>query len=134
MRISELNGDSTVTDVTFASSQIKCRFVDGETEIAYQVSIPSNVLYSQNSSERGSIHVRLLNLQDILPIEPDSQRYLPPKKFEDQMNAAKQGFMLAVGLKCFEWPLFLQIRGYQILIACPIQNEGTICVEPIEGV
>lgn len=136
MRISELAGDASVTDVVFAAGQVKCKFEDGDTGKEYSVSVPTQVLYSQGSSEEGSseagtVHIRLIELKTVLPVEPNSQLYVAPLDFGAQMQAAREGFTLAIGLKATEWPLLLQIRGYRVLIACPIQSEQSVSVEPL---
>lgn len=132
MKISELSGDSSVTDVAFSSGEIKCKFEDAGTGSRYSISVPTQAVYSQGSAESDSVHIRIIELREVLPIEPNSQIYLAPHDFGLQMRAAREGFLLAVGLKSTDWPLFLQIRGYRILVASPLQSEESICIQPIE--
>src|SRR5690606_19221488 len=129
MRISELNGDSSVIDIVLASGQFQCKFEDGDTGVEYSISVPTDVLYAQVSPEP-YVHVRLIELKKVLPIDPKSQIYIAPQEFGPQMRAANEGFMLAVGLKSTEWPLFLQIRGTAILAGFPIESEESVCVQP----
>jgi hypothetical protein len=131
--IRQLSGDSSVAEVLFASGQARCRLEDGATGAEYSLSVATPALYSQASSEAGSVHLRLIELKDVLPVESKSQLYMAPAEFGAQMQAAREGFLLAVGLKSSEWPLFLQIRGYRILVACPVQSESSIRIEPLES-
>jgi hypothetical protein len=127
--VRDLHGDSSVTDVTFASGHVCCRYEDGDSDEAYRVSIPTLAVLSQASAEEDTVYTQIIDLKSELPIEPNSQIYIAPPAFGAQMRAAREGFLLAVGLNSNDWPLFLQIRGRQLLIACPVQNEGDIQID-----
>lgn len=94
--------------------------------------IKTDRLFSQASSESGSVHVRIVQLTEKLPLEPASQRYMLSGRFGDQMQAAREGWQLAVGLQADAWPLFLQIRGYQILLACPLQSLDAVTIHHLD--
>lgn len=129
MTISDLNGDSTVSDVCFKNGCIECQYRDGDTGENYDISIPTQRFFSYAASEFESVHIRIIDLKDKLPIDPKSLIFCAPQDFVKQMQATREGFLLAVGLSSCEWPLFLQIRGYELLIACPIQSEESVRVE-----
>ncbi|HEY0735938.1 MAG TPA: hypothetical protein VGD69_13580 [Herpetosiphonaceae bacterium] len=76
--------------------------------------------------------MRIVQLAAALPIEPASRRYILAQHFGDQMQAAREGWLLAVELKADDWPLFLQIRGYRILLACPIQSLDAAEIDQLD--
>ena len=132
MKINNLNGDSTVTGVVFQDGRVRCKFIDGETGAEYEISIPTDRFYSAASSEEGTVHIRIVDLAEKLPIDAKSQRYMAPEGFAAQMRVTFEGLIMAVGLHSKEWPLFLQIRGNQMLVACPIMGERDVDVRPLK--
>lgn len=45
-----------------------------------------------------------------------------------QMQMQREGAQLGIGLKALEFPLLLQVRGYKILVACPIRAIESVHV------
>lgn len=128
MKLSEFSGDSTVLGVSFENGFVKCLFDDYEKGQC-DILIPTQKFYSEAATESGTVHVRIIDLKEKLPLEPNSGIYCAPTSFAKQMQAAREGFLLSVGLYANEWPLFLQIRGCQLLVACPIQSEESVRVQ-----
>ena len=89
-------------------------------------------LLSNAASEDGSVHVRLIDLASELAVEADSGRYVAPDDFAGQMQAAREGMHLAIGRRAAEFPLLLQIRGYRLLLACPIRSVDAVEVQAID--
>jgi hypothetical protein len=126
LTVRDLHGDSSVSDVTFTGGYVCCRYEDDFSGETYRVSIPTLALFSQASAEEDVVHTRIIDLKSRLPVEPSSQIYMAPHTFDAQMRAAREGFLLAVGLNSRNWPLFLQIRGMKVLVACAFQKEEDI--------
>jgi hypothetical protein len=129
MKITGLSGDSSVSEVGYVNGAANCLFEDYDTGERYRIRVPTRWFYSETSAERGTVHLRLIRLCDRLPCEPRSGRYPLPQDFPAQMDAAREEIVLAVGLRADEWPLFLQVRGYKILLACPVASEDSVSVE-----
>lgn len=127
-RIDQLNGDSSVLAVTYKDGAAAVRFVDGETDDEFLIEVPCDRFRSDSGSERGSVHVELIALQDVLPVHPESGLFMMPADFGSQMTASRRGWNLAVGLRKTEYPLMLRICGYQILLATPIRSRESVVV------
>lgn len=121
MRITELSGDSSARDVSFVDGVARLSFEDGETGSEYLISVLTNVVLSRSSGEVDYVFVHIFALCDYLLVHPQSRLFMMPEKFSEQMKAVHQGLHLAVGLHCDKWPLFLQIRGYEVVLACPFR-------------
>ena len=81
MRVDLLTGDSTVSDLQFADGVASFIYMDYESKKRFRVCVPTDCLFSEAAAETGSVHVRLVSLVDILPIEPASGRYSSPSDF-----------------------------------------------------
>ena len=129
--IEELGGDATVTNVRFEGGIVRFRyrtFMDAE----FDISVPTNLLYSNCQAEEGSFHIRVNRIAEHLPGEPQSGRYVAPIDFGQQMQMAYEGYQLALGLKASEYPFLLQVRGFNMLIVCPLRSVEQARVEPVK--
>ncbi len=55
-----------------------------------------------------------------------------PEDFGQLIKRARKYFNLAIGLRQADYPLFLMIQGYHILLACPISAEEDVIISPAE--
>jgi hypothetical protein len=110
-----------------------CVFVDGETGERYRISVPTECFYSESGSETGSVRVVLHDLKGVVPIHEPSGRYQAPPDFVSQIQMVREGFHLAFGRKAKEWPYLFQLRGYRLLLACPIKSKDVVSIESIEA-
>jgi len=127
-RIDELSGDSTVLGVSYTRGLAAVQFVDGESDEEFVIEVPADRFRSDADSERGSVHIELVALQEVLPVHPESGLYMMPSDFGSQMTASRRGWTLAIGLRQPEYPLMLRICGYQILLATPIRSKESVVV------
>ncbi|PAB55463.1 hypothetical protein [Anaeromicrobium sediminis] len=130
--IKNLSGDSTVENIKYSNGVVTCIYDDYDLEKRFSIDIVTDVLYSQGVSEKGSVHVRILDLSKYVPINQPSGIYVFPKDFGQQMKLVRNGLHLVLGKKQKEYPYFLQIRGYKILLACPIKSIEDVKVTLIK--
>lgn len=130
MRVDELTGDSTVSDMQFSDGIASLLYEDSDSGLRFRVCVPTNSLFSEASTETGSVHVRLVSLADLLPIDPISGRYSIPNNFGVLMTAIREAGHLALGRRATDYPTLLQVRGYRILLACPIRSAEDVTVLP----
>ena len=122
MRVDQLSGDSSATDLRYDGGVATLRFEDGDTGRAFRLRVPTDCLYSEAAGESGTVHVRLVRVADALPVDPASGRLAAPPGFGPQMAAVREGLHLALGRRAAEFPLLLQVRGYKVVLACPIRS------------
>ena len=122
MRVDQLSGDSTATDLRYDGGVATLLFEDGDTGQSFRLRVPTDCLYSEASGESDAVHVRLVPLADTLSVDPASGRFAAPPGFGPQMAAAREGLHLALGRRAAEFPLLLQVRGYKMILACPIRS------------
>lgn len=72
MNVDEFSGDSSVENVRMINGQVKFVFWDSATDRAYDVGIATDRVYSEGSSEQGSVHIRVIALTEWLRIESNS--------------------------------------------------------------
>lgn len=132
MRIDKLTGDATVKDVRFENGTVSFRYEDNDLDEDYEITFSTDRLYSESSGEVDSVHIRIKTTQNFLEVEPKSGCYVAPSDFGKQMQMVREGYQLALGLKASEYPLLFQVRGYRILIACPITSIEAVKVNPMK--
>jgi hypothetical protein len=128
--LENLGGDSTVEGLAFRDGAASLRWTDGDSGKVYLVEVPTTAVYSEASKEVGSAHVRLVPIAGVLAVDPASGLYCAPAGFGEQMKLAREGFHLAIGLKAGEFSTLLQVRGYKIVLACPIRSSAAVKVVP----
>jgi len=126
--IHDLNGDSTVKNMRYEDGKAKCIFIDGDSENIYSIQVRTEMFFSENCSEEGSVSVAIYSLKDYIPVDKQSGRYIAPSDFGKQMNLYKKGLNLALGKKLSEYPYFFMISGYKVIFGCPIKSEEDINV------
>jgi len=62
MRVDQLTGDSTVSNLQFADGIASFIYDDFESGGRFRVRVPTKSVYSEVSAEVGSVHVRLVTL------------------------------------------------------------------------
>jgi hypothetical protein len=122
MRFDELSGDSTVVNVRYHEGSVRFRYFDHDTDVAYDVIIPTDRFISERQDERDSVHMRVSPIAPPLEVEARSGRSVAPADFGRQMAMSRRGLHLAIGLREREYPLFLRVGGYAILVGCPIRS------------
>jgi hypothetical protein len=131
-RIDELGGDSSVKNLTYRTGSVYLHFTDGDSGESYHIEVSTPLIFSETDHEEGSVHVRLISIADLLSVDPSSGRYVLGGAAAAQMKVAREGYQWAVGLKASEYPLLLQIRGYRIVLSCPIRSIEDVRVLPEE--
>ena len=126
MRVDQLTGDSSASNLRYESGVASLIYEDYESEQRFRVRIATDCLYSEAPAETDSVHVRLIPLAEALSVDPASGRYTLPNDFGKQMATVRQGIHLALGRRSTEYPYFLQVRGYSIVLACPIRTVEAV--------
>jgi len=130
MQVDQLAGDSTARVVGYENGAVLVEYEDSDYDALFYIRIPTTTFLSRASSESSSVHVRIEPIEQALEIDAISGRYKLAADFSLQMKGALDGFHLALGLKADDYPLLLQIRGYELLVAAPIQSTESILVLP----
>jgi hypothetical protein len=121
-----LSGDSTVEDVFYKNGKACVIYVDYEIDQRLLIRAKTDVFYSEKNSESGSVHVRFFECKEKTPIDETSGIFIAGSDFSVQMKLCREGLNLVLGRKAKEWPYFFEVRGYGMLLACPLRSEGDI--------
>jgi hypothetical protein len=130
--INDMKGDSTVRSVTYDNGIIKCVYEDAQSDNTFLIELKTDVLWSEVGNEIGSVHVRIINLDQVLPIDSKSGYYIAPTEFKDQMKIYREGYHVAFGQKHIDYPYLISIRGYKKLLVCPFSSIDDIKITMIE--
>jgi len=126
----KLNGDSAVRNVNYASGCAECIWEDSEGT-TYGLRARTDTFFSEAPEEHGSVRLEIEALSDSLPIHEASGCYCAPPDFGRQMSIARQGYHLVLGRRHRDWPYLLRIRGYRLLLVCPLRAKEDVMVLPI---
>ena len=127
MTVFDLRGESTVSSVLFKNGKLCFQFIDGESDEEYAIEVLTSFVYCRPAPARaGTVYIEIKTLSDYLPIDNESQRYMLPAEFKEQMTAVRKAFHLVVGQKATEYPLMLQIVDGGIYLACPISSIDSV--------
>ena len=132
MTVDRLSGDSHASIVGYTDGRVLVRYEDYESDTDYLLKITAQRFVSEKPVEDLAACVVIDRLADHLPVEPKSGMYVAPEGFPSLMRAARKGYHLAIGQKADEYPLFLTVQGYGILIGCPIRGLSDVEVRRIE--
>ncbi len=127
--LASLNGDSSVHGVRFAAGVAECLWEDSDGT-PYRLQVRTDTLYSEADAEHSSVHLEIEELATALPVDVASGRYQAPLDFGGQMRLVREGRHLALGRRQQEWPFLLRIRGYRLLLACPVRTLEDITLRP----
>jgi hypothetical protein len=121
MLVDQLSGDSTVTELRYEGGIASLLYTDGDTGRVFRLRVTTDCLFSEAPAEAGSVHVRLVPIAEVLPIDHRSGLYTAPPEFGPQMAAVREGLHLALGRRAAAFPYLLQVRGYRVVLACPVR-------------
>jgi hypothetical protein len=130
--IHDMKGDSTVRSVYYDNGIVKCVYEDDQSDNTFLIELNTDLFWSEAGSEIGSVHISIINLDQVLPIDSKSGIYFAPTKFNEQMKISREGYQLAFGKRQNDYPYFLSIRGYKKLLACPFRTMDDIKVTLID--
>lgn len=130
MRVDQLSGDSTASELRYMGGVAELRWADGDTGQTFRLRVITDCLYSEVAAEAGSVHAQLVPLADALPVDPASGRYVAPAGFGPLMAAVRDGLHLALGRRAVEIPYLFVVRGYRVVLACPVPSTAAIEVLP----
>ena len=128
MKLSDIAGDSTLSRLSYADGVAEIHLIDGETDEALLLRVPTPVFFSATSSAQRRVFIELLPLAAHLPIHSASGRFIAPESFELQMEATRRAVHLAYGLLASEFPFLFLVRGECIYFAAPIQSAERITI------
>jgi hypothetical protein len=126
--IHDMKGDSTVRSVYYDNGIVKCLYDDDQSGKTFLIELKTDLFWSEAGNEIGSVHIRIINLNQVLPIDSKSGYYIAPTEFKNQMKIYREGYHLAFGQKHIDYPYFLSISGYKKLLACPFNSIDDIKV------
>ncbi|HVK16044.1 MAG TPA: hypothetical protein VM533_03785 [Fimbriiglobus sp.] len=133
MLVDQLSGDSDAAELRYEGGVASLRYTDGDTGRVFRLRVATDCLFSEAPAEAGSVHVRLVPLADVLPVDQRSGRYAAPPEFGPQMAAVREGLHLALGRPAAVFPFLLQVRGYRMVLACPVRAVHQVEVLPESG-
>ena len=133
MLVNQLSGDSTVAELRYEGGVASLRYTDGDTGRVFRLRVTTDCLFSETPAEAGSVHVRLVTLTDVLPVDQRSGLYTAPPEFGRQMAAVRDGLHLALGRPAAAFPYLLQVRGYRMVLACPVRAVHQVEVLQEDG-
>ena len=128
VKITELSGSSTVRDLAYQNGTATLIYEDWDSEDVFGISVRTDTIYSEADSAEFSVHCRVLELAQWLTVEPESDVFVMPSDFGRTMQVVRQQCHLAVGRKASEYKHILQIRGHQIILACPLRSLSDVTV------
>jgi hypothetical protein len=127
-----MKGDSTVRSVYYDNGIVKCLYDDDQSDNTFLIELKTDLFWSEAGNEIRSVHIRIINLNQVLPIDSKSGYYIAPTEFKNQMKIYSEGYHLAFGQKHIDYPYFLSISGYKKLLACPFNSIDDIKVTLVD--
>jgi hypothetical protein len=132
MTISDLRGDSTLSNLVFSDGHVSFHWDNENHGVDFLVCLETSSLVSNMNSELYCVHPRLLKIGDYLRVDPESKRYIAPTdSLIGTMQVVREGLHLALGRHSEEFRLLLQIKNSGLVLACPIRDETSVQITPL---